>query len=215
MAIDAYGNAIASVESGGRYDLVGPTHPRYGRALGRYQVMESNLPTWLREAGLPAMSAEQFLGSREAQDALFNHRFGQYVQRYGPEGAARAWFAGEGGMNDPGRRDSLGTSVAEYSRRFMSALGGPPPAQAADPNAAPAAEPVAQTPPATTGQDVQSIVAEMLGQQRPAQQQRDPSVEIASAAAADIEPLRLPSMAPRRPVTTQQIRAGLARRIGV
>jgi hypothetical protein len=122
--LGTYADAIASIESGGRYNLVGPRDARYGRALGRYQVMEGNLPDWLREAGLPSMTAEQFLASPESQDTVFRHRFGQYVDRYGPEGAAAAWFAGEGGMNNPDARDSLNTSVAEYRRRFNAALNG-------------------------------------------------------------------------------------------
>jgi hypothetical protein len=118
-----YGNAIASVESGGRYDIVGPTHPKLGRALGKYQVMESNLPEWSRRYLGREYTPEEFLASEKAQDDLFNGRFGEYVQKHGPEGAARAWFAGEGGMNDPGRKDSLGTSVADYARKFNTALG--------------------------------------------------------------------------------------------
>jgi hypothetical protein len=43
---------------------------------------------------------------------------GKYLAKYGPDGAGRAWFAGEKGMNDPNRKDTLGTHVAEYSRRF-------------------------------------------------------------------------------------------------
>jgi hypothetical protein len=68
------------------------------------------------------MTPQQFLADTNAQDAVFNHRFGQYVDRYGPQGAAKAWFAGEGGMNNPDARDQLGTSVAEYARRFQAGL---------------------------------------------------------------------------------------------
>jgi hypothetical protein len=118
-----YGRAIASIESGGRYDIVGPTHPKLGRALGKYQVMEANVGPWTKQYLGKELTADQFLKSPEAQDAVFSGRFGEYVQKHGPEGAARAWFAGEGGMNDPGRKDSLGTSVADYARKFNTALG--------------------------------------------------------------------------------------------
>jgi hypothetical protein len=137
--LGSYADAIASIESGGRYDLVGPTNPRYGRALGRYQVMEANLPEWLRDAGLPSMSAEQFLASPQAQDAVFRHRFGQYVDRYGPERAAAAWFAGEKGMSNPNASDVFGTTVSGYMQRFNRALGGGDAAAAPGPAAAPAA----------------------------------------------------------------------------
>lgn len=117
-----YGGAISSIESGGRYDLLGPVTRTGDRAHGRYQVMGENIGPWSAEVfGVP-LTREQFLQSPQAQDAVFQHKFGQYAQKYGPEGAARAWFAGEGGMNDMGRRDQLGTSVGEYSRRFTAAL---------------------------------------------------------------------------------------------
>lgn len=117
-----YGGAISSIESGGRYDLLGPVTRKGDRAYGRYQVMGENIGPWSAEVFGAPLTPEQFLQSPQAQDAIFAHKFGQYVQRHGPEGAARAWFAGEGGMNDLGRRDQLGTSVGEYSRRFQAAM---------------------------------------------------------------------------------------------
>ena len=70
------------------------------------------------------MTPQQFLANPQAQDAVFKAKFGQYVNKYGPEGAARAWFAGEGGMNNPNAKDVNGTTVAQYGNRFMAALGG-------------------------------------------------------------------------------------------
>src|SRR5574342_11421 len=121
--IDAALNAILGIESSRDYGSVGPTHPRLGRALGGFQVMEANLRPWLRDAGMADMTPEEFLRSPEAQNRLFRHRFGMYANRYGLEGASRAWFAGEGGMNDPNRRDVFGTTVDEYARRFNAQLG--------------------------------------------------------------------------------------------
>lgn len=111
---------ITAIESGGRYDLVGPATRNGDRAVGKYQVMGRNIPEWTREALGREMSVPEFRSSPEAQDAVFNHRFGMYEKKYGPAGAARAWFAGEGGMNDYGRKDVLGTSVADYERMFNS-----------------------------------------------------------------------------------------------
>jgi len=119
----SYRDAISSIESGGRYDAVGPTNPKLGRALGKYQVMEANVGPWSREALGREVSADEFLSSPEIQDKVFDHRFGQYVSQYGPEKAAQAWFAGPGGIGT-NRQDSLGTSVPEYSRKFMAAMGG-------------------------------------------------------------------------------------------
>lgn len=113
--------AISRLESGGRYDAMGPVTRTGDRAYGRYQVMGANIPEWTSAAGLGRMTPEQFVASPEAQDAVFRHRFGLYVQRYGsPERAAAAWFAGEGGMNDPNRQDVLGTTVQSYVDRFRA-----------------------------------------------------------------------------------------------
>lgn len=144
-----YGNAIASIESGGRYDALGPVTRTGDRAYGKYQVMGRNIGPWTQEVLGRAMTPQEFVASPQAQDAVFKAKFGSYVQKYGPEGAARAWFAGEGGMNDPNRRDQLGTSVADYGRRFTAAMGGQgpgdlpanaQPAQGVLPQAAPESE---------------------------------------------------------------------------
>jgi hypothetical protein len=119
-----YSRAIAGIESGGRYDLLGPVTKTGDRAYGKYQVMGANIPEWTQAALGTSMTPEQFLADEKAQDAVFNHRFGQYVDKYGPTGAAKAWFAGEGGMNNPNATDQLGTSVDDYARRFNAGLGG-------------------------------------------------------------------------------------------
>lgn len=119
-----FGNAIAGIESSGRYDALGPVTKTGDRAYGKYQVMGSNIPVWTEKYLGRRMTPEEFLASPEAQEAVFQGEFGRLAAKYGPEGAARAWFAGEGGMNDPNRKDILGTSVADYGRRFSERLGG-------------------------------------------------------------------------------------------
>ena len=120
-----YADAISAIESGGRYDLLGPVTKTGDRAYGRFQVMGANIPAWTQAALGQPLTPQQFLASPEAQRAVFEHRFGQYVNKYGPEGAAKAWFAGEKGMHNPNARDQLGTSVASYGQRFMAGLGQP------------------------------------------------------------------------------------------
>ena len=117
-----YASAISGIESGGKYDLLGPVTKAGDRAYGKYQVMGANIPTWTKQALGYSMTPQQFLADPSAQDAVFNKIFGGYVDKYGPTGAAKAWFAGEGGMNDPGRSDQLGTTVDEYARRFVKGL---------------------------------------------------------------------------------------------
>jgi hypothetical protein len=120
--MSAYGSAIAAGESGGDYGAVG-TAVGDDHAYGKYQVMGSNIPSWTKEVLGKSMTPQQFLADPKAQDAVFNAKFGQYVQHYGPEGAARAWFAGEGNMNNPNAKDANGMTVAQYSGNFMRRLG--------------------------------------------------------------------------------------------
>lgn len=133
---DSAANAIAGIESGGRYDAVGPVANKQGnRAYGKYQVLDTNIAPWTQEVLGRPMSPEEFLANPQAQDAVFKAKFGQYQQKYGPEGASRAWFAGEGGMNNPGAADVNGMTVQRYGQRFAQAM--PP-----QPGQAPPAPPV-------------------------------------------------------------------------
>lgn len=121
-----HSRAISSIESGGNYRAVGPATRTGDRALGKYQVMSANVGPWSEEILGRKVSPQEFIASPEIQDKIFQGKFGQYAEKYGPEGAARAWFAGEGGMNDPGRRDVLGTTVAGYAAKFNKAMGQKP-----------------------------------------------------------------------------------------
>jgi hypothetical protein len=121
-----YRDAIAGIESkgSGDYAAMGPDVGG-DRAYGKYQVMGANIPEWTQEALGQQMSPEQFLASPEAQDAVFDHKFGGYAQKYGPEGAAKAWFSGEGGMNNPNASDGNLTN-SQYAAKFMDGMGGNP-----------------------------------------------------------------------------------------
>ncbi|QIO34327.1 hypothetical protein [Bradyrhizobium sp. 1(2017)] len=126
--LDRYARATSSIESGspqGDYRKIGPTTQGGDRAYGRYQVMGSNVRDWTRQYFGEELSPQQFLVNPAAQDAVYRGKFGEYVQKYGPEGAARAWFAGERGMHNPNARDILGTSVSSYADRFSRAAGLP------------------------------------------------------------------------------------------
>lgn len=118
-----FAGAISSIESGGNYRAVGPATRTGDRALGKYQVMGANVGPWSEEILGRRVSPQEFLSSDEIQDKIFNGKFGQYAEKYGPEGAAKAWFAGESGMNNPNARDVLGTSVSAYAEKFNKALG--------------------------------------------------------------------------------------------
>ena len=108
------GEAIGTFESGGRYNLEG-VQTKHGRALGKYQVMENFLPEFLRDAGMPAMTKEEFLRSPSAQDQLFASRFGQYMKETGSfNDAASKWFSGKTMAEAGAVKDAHGTTVPAY-----------------------------------------------------------------------------------------------------
>lgn len=118
-------NAIAGIESGGRYDAIGPDTGGGNRAHGKYQVMASNVGPWTKEILGKEMTPQEFLANPQAQDAVFQGKFGQYRQQYGSdEAAARAWFAGPGGMNNPNAADVNGMTVARYGQKFQAGMQG-------------------------------------------------------------------------------------------
>ena len=121
-------NAIAGIESGGNknpYALIGAQTSTGDRAIGKYQVMGKNVPEWTQAALGAPMTAEQFRANPDAQEAVFKHRFGQYVNKYGEEGAARAWFGGEKGMRNLAGTDVHGRlTVASYGQDYLKRLGG-------------------------------------------------------------------------------------------
>lgn len=153
-------DAIASIESDGSggYSAIGPKTASGDQAYGKYQVMGANLPQWTQEVLGRPLTPQQFLASPQAQDAVFNAKFGSYLQSTGnPQDAASIWFTGrplaQGGA---AARDVNGMSGSGYSSRFQRALdtgagGGPaagpnpnaPPVQLAGPPPAPDTVPAA------------------------------------------------------------------------
>jgi len=153
----SYRDAIASIESAGSgdYKAVGPTHPKMGRALGRYQIMEANVGPWSREVLGREVTPDEFMANPQLQDAIFDGKFNSYVQKFGPEGAAQAWFAGPGGVGKTNRKDSLGTDVGTYGRKFMNALG----PQAQQSTEVASLDPAAGMPPQTATGAVNAMAA--------------------------------------------------------
>jgi hypothetical protein len=116
-------------ETGGQenpYGYVKPTTNSRGHrqeALGAYGIMDFNLPQWSKAALGREVSKEEFLANPKLQDAIYRYKMGDYLKRFGVEGAGRAWLGGEGGVNAPLARDPLGTSVGSYGQRFAQKVG--------------------------------------------------------------------------------------------
>lgn len=119
--------AIATQESGGNYKAVGvPT--KYGTAYGKYQILDSNIKGhggWDREALGRDISVKAFLNHPKLQEKIARAKLLQYFRRYGAEGAAKAWYAGEGNANtDSNSPQYGGPSINAYAASVLSHMRG-------------------------------------------------------------------------------------------
>lgn len=126
--IDDIMDRIASVESAGTidpYKALGPVveNGMYAgeRALGKYQVMPGNIPSWSKEALGYEITPEQFLESPELQEKITRHQMKKNLVKYGnADDVASVWFTGRPVEKAQGAKDVTGTDVTEYLRRFNS-----------------------------------------------------------------------------------------------
>ena len=126
MGVMDWANAIASIESAGSgdYSALGPVTAKGNRAYGRYQVMDFNIGPWTEKHLGRRLTPEEFLASKEAQDAVFAGEFGGNVEKYGnPQDAASVWFTGKPVATGGNRKDILGTTGNVYVDKFNNALG--------------------------------------------------------------------------------------------
>ncbi len=121
-----YRDAIARIESrgSGGYSAIGPATRSGDRAYGKYQIMGNNIGPWSQAALGRKLTTQEFMASPESQDAIFNHKFGEYINKFGnPQDAASAWLTGRPLAKGANSRDVFGTSGADYVRQFNSNIG--------------------------------------------------------------------------------------------
>lgn len=107
-------NALGLQESSGNYSALGiPTHG--GRAIGKYQIMSGNIPSWTKQALGHSVSVSKFRSSPKIQDAVARYKLKNYVNKYGIGGAAAAWYGGPG----------AGSAYSRGVRNHASQYGGP------------------------------------------------------------------------------------------
>lgn len=87
--------AISGKESGGNYSAVNPD----SGAMGKYQILPSNIEGqgrgWDYEALGRDISTQQFLGNPRLQEKIARAKLREYFDKYGPRGAASAWYSGD------------------------------------------------------------------------------------------------------------------------
>lgn len=124
-SVDKIAQAIGQYESGGNYQARGPvvTSGQYKgeRALGKYQIMPGNLPSWSMAALGREVSEQEFLNSPKIQDSIAQYKMNEIYKKYGTvEDVASVWFSGQPVARAGNAKDVLGTSVPQYVKNITS-----------------------------------------------------------------------------------------------
>lgn len=114
---------IASVEtpdSKDPYSEVGKMTRRGDQALGKYQIMSSNVPAWSREALGHPVTRDQFLKDPAIQEKVAAFQINKYLQSgHSPQDAASMWFTGRPlGKVNMNVKDAYGTTNTMYQKKF-------------------------------------------------------------------------------------------------
>jgi hypothetical protein len=119
LTFEAFLWSLTQQESGGNYGALG-VWVNGDRAYGRYQVMGANIPSWTARYYGRRLTPQEYLASKEAQDAVVRGRLKEYVDRYGYRGAASAWYSGNASLHNSTVPQSSGPSIKEYVDSVMS-----------------------------------------------------------------------------------------------
>lgn len=119
-AVDKFLTALGNQESSGNYNL---TNPKTG-AIGKYQILPSNWPSWSQEAGLGPNAQP----TPENQEAVGKFKAIQYFKQFGNWGdVAKAWYAGPGEVTNPSFNHNAPQgeypSVNSYVKSVLSGFG--------------------------------------------------------------------------------------------
>lgn len=104
--------AIAGQESGGLRDPYRVVNA-WG-AVGKYQVLKSNIPQWSRAALGYSITWQKYRDSPELQEKIVRHRMKGYWDKYGARGAASAWYSGNPTLHQSTRPQPGGPSIKSY-----------------------------------------------------------------------------------------------------
>src|SRR5690606_38657724 len=105
------------IESNNNYGIQGQM-TKYGRPLGAYQILPTNLPQWSQQALGRVVSASEFLSDRLVQDQIAYHKLTEYLTKFNGsfEDTAAAWNSGQplsrsAGVVDPYNGQAVTTYV--------------------------------------------------------------------------------------------------------
>lgn len=109
VSYESFKTALFGQESGGNYNA---RNERTG-AYGKYQILPENWPSWAKAAGLSPDAPQ----TPENQEKVVEAKLRPLYQKYGAEGAAVAWYAGEQNAKRwaEGKPTAIGDNGNEYS----------------------------------------------------------------------------------------------------
>lgn len=98
--------------------------------MGKYQIMPGNLggknSGWDFEALGFDITPQQFLSTPALQEKIASFKLKEYYDRYGPAGAAVAWYAGPGAVKKSSNsKKSQGAypSIDAYKKSILRRMG--------------------------------------------------------------------------------------------
>lgn len=125
---ESFMRAISGQESGGSYSV----RNKDSGAMGKYQIMPGNIQGnrgWDYEALGRNITTQQFMASPQLQEQIARYKLQSYYNKYGPAGAAVAWYAGPGAVasyNRGGGRGSQGNypTIRAYADQILRRMRG-------------------------------------------------------------------------------------------
>lgn len=90
-------------------------------AVGAYQVLKSNVPSWTKMTFGKSYTWQKFRDSPAIQDAVAQKILGGYFDKYGPRGAAAMWYSGQSDPNKTYGNPPVKTYVSSVMVKSWSA----------------------------------------------------------------------------------------------
>lgn len=106
--------SIAGQETGGMSRKEAYSVVNAWGAVGKYQVLKSNIPQWSKAALGYSITWQKYRDSPELQERIVRHRLGGYYRKYGDRGAAAAWYSGDPKLHMNTNSQPGGPSIKKY-----------------------------------------------------------------------------------------------------
>ena len=116
------------VESSGDYGATGP-ETGHGRAVGAYQIMPKNIPSWTKEALGREMTEDEFRNDPAAQEAVARFKMEQSYNKHGTvQDVSSVWHSGVPlAQAIKEKRRDANMTTQDYVNKVTAGIGDQPP----------------------------------------------------------------------------------------